>query len=161
MFLPVSYILASTDNPLTSQRICTAVLSMFMSENLKLREQRSEDTTDFLAGQLEESKRKLDQQDAQLAAFKGKYLGQLPTDEQRNLEMLTATRTRLESLNQELSQAQQQKIIQESALCSDVSEDTHDVGGCEPQRHAARAYDSAGAIGVAAIEIYRRSSGCS
>ena len=38
---------------------------------------------------------KLDQQDAQLADFKGKYLGQLPTDEQRNLEMLTATRTRL------------------------------------------------------------------
>ena len=34
----------------------------------------------------------------------------------RNLEMLTATRTRLETLNQELSQAQQQKIIQESAL---------------------------------------------
>jgi len=30
--------------------------------------------------------------------------------------MLTATRTRLETLNQELSQAQQQKIIQESAL---------------------------------------------
>ena len=89
---------------------------MFMSENLKLREQRSEGTTDFLAGQLEESKRKLDEQDAQLAEFKGKYLGQLPTDEQRNLEMLTATRTRLETLNQELSQAQQQKIIQESAL---------------------------------------------
>jgi polysaccharide chain length determinant protein (PEP-CTERM system associated) len=110
------YIKASANSARTAQQVCTEILSMFMSENLKLREQRSEGTTDFLAGQLEESKRKLDQQDAQLAAFKGKYLGQLPTDEQRNLEMLTATRTRLESLNQELSQAQQQKIIQESAL---------------------------------------------
>lgn len=110
------YITASADSARTAQQVCTEILSMFMTENLKLREQRSAGTTDFLAGQLEESKRKLDEQDAQLAAFKGKYLGQLPTDEQPNLEMLTATRTRLEALNQELSQAQQQKIIQESAL---------------------------------------------
>ena len=110
------YITASADSAKTAQQVCTEILSMFMTENLKLREQRSEGTTDFLAGQLEEAKHKLDEQDAQLADFKGKYLGQLPTDEQRNLEMLTATRTRLETVNQELSQAQQQKIIQESAL---------------------------------------------
>ncbi len=110
------YITASADSARTAQQVCTEILSMFMSENLKLREQRAAGTTDFLSGQLEESKRKLDEQDAQLAAFKSKYLGQLPTDEKPNLEMLTATRTRLETLNQELSQAQQQKIIQESAL---------------------------------------------
>ena len=110
------YITASADSAKTAQEVCTEILSMFMEENLKLREQRSAGTTEFLSGQLEESKRKLDEQDKQLADFKGKYLGQLPTDEQPNLEMLTATRTRLETLNQELSQAQQQKIIQESAL---------------------------------------------
>ena len=110
------YITASADSARTAQQVCTEILSMFMSENLKLREQRSAGTTDFLSGQLEESKRKLDEQDKQLAAFKSQYLGQLPTDEKPNLEMLTATRTRLETLNQELSQAQQQKIIQESAL---------------------------------------------
>jgi polysaccharide chain length determinant protein (PEP-CTERM system associated) len=110
------YITASADSARTAQEVCTDILSMFMEENLKLREQRAAGTTDFLAGQLEESKRKLDIHDAQLAEFKGKYLGQLPTDEQPNLEMLTTTRTRLETLNQELSQAQQQRIIQESAL---------------------------------------------
>jgi polysaccharide chain length determinant protein (PEP-CTERM system associated) len=110
------YITATADSGRTAQQVCTEILSMFMAENLKLRQQRAAGTTEFLSDQLAESKRKLDEHDAQLADFKGKYLGQLPTDEQRNLEMLTATRTRLETLNQELSQAQQQKIIQESAL---------------------------------------------
>jgi polysaccharide chain length determinant protein (PEP-CTERM system associated) len=110
------YITASGETAQVAQQVCTEILSMFMSENLKLRQQRAAGTTEFLSGQLEESKRKLDEHDAKLAEFKGKYLGQLPTDEQRNLEMLTATRTQLEALNQELSQAQQQKIIQESSL---------------------------------------------
>lgn len=87
-----------------------------MAENVKVRVQSAEDTTEFLAGQLEESKGKLDAQDAKLAEFQEKYLGQLPSDEARNLQMLTATRTRLEAVNQELSLAQQQKIVQESTL---------------------------------------------
>jgi polysaccharide chain length determinant protein (PEP-CTERM system associated) len=110
------YITASGESAQIAQQVCTEILSMFMAENLKLRQQRAAGTTEFLSGQLEESKRKLDEHDAKLAEFKGKYLGQLPTDEQRNLEMLTSTRTRLEALNQELGQAQQQKIIQESSL---------------------------------------------
>ena len=112
------YITASSDSAQKAQQICTEILSMFMDENLKLRQQRAAGTTEFLSEQLQESKRKLDEHDAQLAEFKGKYLGQLPSDEQRNLELLTSTRTRLEALNQELSQAQQQKIIQESAIAN-------------------------------------------
>ena len=55
---------------------------MFMAENVKVREQRAAGTTEFLAGELEDSKRKLDAQDAKLAEFKNKYMGQLPTDQQ-------------------------------------------------------------------------------
>jgi len=110
------YITAKSDTAQSAQQVCTEILSMFMEENLKLRQQRAAGTTQFLSEQLQESKRKLDEHDAQLAEFKGKYLGQLPSDEQRNLEMLTSARTRLETLNQEVSQAQQQKIIQESAI---------------------------------------------
>jgi len=110
------YITATAESAQKAQQICTDILSMFMEENVKLRQKRAAGTTEFLSEQLRESKRKLDEHDAQLAEFKGKYLGQLPSDEQRNLELLTSTRARLEALNQALSQAQQQKIIEESAL---------------------------------------------
>ena len=126
------YITAKSDSSRTAQQICTQILSMFMEENLKLRQQRAAGTTEFLSEQLKESKRKLDEHDAQLAEFKGKYLGQLPSDEQRNLELLTSTRTRLETLNQEVSQAQQQRIIQESAISQLSAKGATTSGSVEP-----------------------------
>ena len=110
------YITASADSAAKAKQVCSDILDMFMQENLKLRQQRAVGTTEFLSEQLQESKLKLDKLDAQLADFKQKYIGQLPSDEQRNLELLTSTRTRLEAVNQEVSQVQQQKIIQESEL---------------------------------------------
>ncbi len=115
------YITASADNAQTAQQVCTEILSLFMAENLKVRQQRAEGTTEFLAAQLDESKRTLDEHDAKLADFKKRYLGKLPTDEQRNLEMLTATRTQLEAVTQDLGQLQQQKIIQESMLSQQLN----------------------------------------
>lgn len=110
------YIIAEASSAHTAQDVCSQILSMFMDENLKVRQQQAAGTTAFLSDQLEESKRKLDAQDARLAEFKRRYFGQLPSDEQRNLEMLNSTRTRLEAVTQELSTAQQQKIVQESLL---------------------------------------------
>jgi polysaccharide chain length determinant protein (PEP-CTERM system associated) len=126
------YIMASADTAQTAQQVCTEILSMFMEENLKARQQRAEGTTDFLTAQLDESKRALDDHDAKLAEFKRKYLGKLPTDEQRNLEMLTATRARLEAVNLELSQAQQQKIIQQSMLSQQVNSRKSVPSGASP-----------------------------
>ncbi len=126
------YITAKAQSARSAQQICAQILAMFMEENLKLRQQRAAGTTEFLAGQLRESKRKLDEHDAQLAEFKGKYLGQLPSDEQRNLELLTSTRTRLETLNQEVSQAQQQRIIQESAISQLSAKGSTTPSGVEP-----------------------------
>jgi len=53
-----------------AQQVCTTITSMFIDENVHLRQQHSEDTTQFLAQQLTDAKSKLDEQDAKLAAFK-------------------------------------------------------------------------------------------
>jgi polysaccharide chain length determinant protein (PEP-CTERM system associated) len=115
------YITASTDDAHTAQDVCSEVLSMFMAENLKIRQQRAAGTTAFLVQQLADSKQQLDARDAKLAEFKRKYIGQLPADEQRNLEILTSTRTRLEAVTQDINQAQQQKLIQESMLAQQLA----------------------------------------
>src|SRR5216684_4262931 len=67
-----------------AQQICTEITSMFMEQNLRLRQQQAEDTTKFLAKQLDEAKGKLDEQDAKLAAFQIRYIGELPEDEHTN-----------------------------------------------------------------------------
>jgi polysaccharide chain length determinant protein (PEP-CTERM system associated) len=104
------------NNPQTAQQICTEITSMFMQQNTREREQQAAQTTTFLSEQLEEAKRKLDDQDQRLAAFKRQYLGSLPEEEQTNLNLLTGMNSQLEANVQALSRAQQDKTFNESLL---------------------------------------------
>ncbi len=113
---PGFYISFTADNPKLAQDICAEITSLFMEENLKLREERAVGTTDFLASQLEESKRNLDEQDAKLAAFQRTYIGQLPGQEQVNMSMLTTLKSQLDSATAALNRAQQDKLYTESLL---------------------------------------------
>jgi polysaccharide chain length determinant protein (PEP-CTERM system associated) len=115
------YISVNADRPDTARGICSDVLSMFIVESSHIRQQQAEDTTEFLSGQLAESKKKLDQDDAALAAFKQQYMGQLPSDETRNLQMLTSIGTQLDVVSQALAQAEQQKIFQESLIAQQLT----------------------------------------
>lgn len=114
--LPGFFISFTAGNGQLAQRVCAEITSMFIEENLRSREQRSQGTTEFLANSLAESKRKLDETDAKLAEFKGHYFGSLPGQEQSNISILTGLNTQLESINQALSRAQQDKAYAESLL---------------------------------------------
>jgi polysaccharide chain length determinant protein (PEP-CTERM system associated) len=110
------YVSVDADSPQTARQVCTEVLSMFIQENLNARSKRAQDTTEFLAGQLDDAKHKLDDTDQKLAEFKTKYVGRLPTDEQSNLQMLSTASSRLDAVNEAIGQAQQQKVVQSSLL---------------------------------------------
>jgi polysaccharide chain length determinant protein (PEP-CTERM system associated) len=114
--LPGFYVDVTFDNPQTAQQICTEITSMFMQQNTREREQQAVSTTSFLSGQLDEAKRKLDDQDQRLATFKRQYLGSLPEEEQTNLNLLTGMNSQLEANVQALSRAQQDKTFNESLL---------------------------------------------
>jgi polysaccharide chain length determinant protein (PEP-CTERM system associated) len=114
--LPGFYVSVVFENPQTAQQICTEITSMFMQQNTREREQQAVQTTDFLTGQLDEAKRKLDEQDQKLAAFKRQYLGSLPEEEQTNLNVLSGLNGQLEANVQALSRAQQDKTFNESLL---------------------------------------------
>ncbi len=64
---------------------------MFIEQSLSVRQQHSEDTTQFLSQQLADAKAKLDEQDATLAAFKSRHSGSLPDEEQTNMNLLTGS----------------------------------------------------------------------
>lgn len=114
--LPGFHIAFTADDPRVAQQVCAEITSMFMEENLKLREQRAQGTTDFLSKQLEDAKGKLDEQDAKLAEFKRQHIGQLPGQEQVNLSLAMGFTTQLDAATQALSRAQQDKVYLESLL---------------------------------------------
>ncbi len=114
--LPGFTISFTGDNPRLAQQICTEITSMFIEENLRNRETRSQGTTDFLAKQLEDAKQKLDEQDSKLATLKQRYIGQLPGQEQVNMNMLLGANTQLDAVTQQLTRAQQDKVYLQSLL---------------------------------------------
>jgi polysaccharide chain length determinant protein (PEP-CTERM system associated) len=136
----------TASDPKVAQQVCSLVTSMFIEENLKVREQRAESTTDFLSKQLDESKRKLDEQDAALAKFKSAQAGKLPGQEQTNLSLLSGFTTQLDGVNQAISRAQQEKTFVESTLSQQLAawrqnsvSETTDIQKIQDQLNAARA----------------------
>jgi len=99
-----------------AQQICTEITSFFMQQNVLIRERRAEDTTQFLTKQLNESKRKLDEQDARLADFQRRYMGELPDQMQTNFSLLTGLASQLEATSQALNRAQQDKMFIQNQL---------------------------------------------
>jgi len=118
---PGFHVNVSFDDPQTAQRICSEVTTMFLQESAKYTETQGTLTTEFLDKQLEESKRKLDEQDGKLAEFKNKYMGSLPDNEQANLGLLTTLNSQLDAHTQAVSRAQQDKAVNESLLASQLA----------------------------------------
>ncbi len=131
--LPGFYVNVTANDGRLAQEICAEVTSMFMEENLRLRQEQAEDTTQFLSKQLEGAKAKLDEQDEKLAVFKRRYIGGLPEDEQTNLGLLTGLNTQLDTANQALSRAQQDKSFTESMLSQQMAAWQASQSGHNPQ----------------------------
>jgi polysaccharide chain length determinant protein (PEP-CTERM system associated) len=111
----------TASSPREAQAVCAGVASIILDENLKDREAVAQNTTDFLARQVEDAKRDLDAQDSKLAAFKKQYIGQLPGDSDNNLKLLMGLNSQLDANTQNLNRAQQDKAYTESMLAQQLA----------------------------------------
>src|SRR3989454_11731103 len=82
-------------DPDTVAKVTNTLASLFVQENLRLRERQAAGTAEFLRVQLEGTKRKLDQEERRLSEFKEQHLGELP-------EQTAVNQTTLIRLNAEL-----------------------------------------------------------
>jgi polysaccharide chain length determinant protein (PEP-CTERM system associated) len=113
---PGFHISVKMNDPQLAQQICTEITSLFIEQNINIRINEVNTTTDFLTKQLADARTNLDQQDAKLAQFKRQYLGSLPDEQQANLGLLTTYNSQLDVATQNLSRAQQDKTFNESML---------------------------------------------
>ncbi len=114
----VSY---TSNNPRLAQEICAGLTDIMLNVNFKDRAQAAQGTTEFLGRQVQEAKATLDAQDSQLAAFKARYVGQLPGDEDNNLKILMGMNSQLDANTQTLGRAQQDKAYAESMLAQQIA----------------------------------------
>jgi polysaccharide chain length determinant protein (PEP-CTERM system associated) len=131
--LPGFTISVTFGEPARAQEICSTVTSMFLEENLRLRQHQAQETTDFLTTQLESAKSKMDEQDAKLATFQRTHLGSLPDDQAANMNMLGGLATQLDAATQALTRAQQDKTFAESSLAEQLATWRATLSGANPE----------------------------
>jgi uncharacterized protein involved in exopolysaccharide biosynthesis len=131
--MPGFFVAFEAQDPRIAQQVCADITDLFMTEDINAREQSAEGTSDFLKQQLDDAKRKLDEQDAKLAAFQEKYLGRLPGEETSNAQTLQTLTTQLDAATQALNRMQQN----ETFIQAMISQEERQTQGTEPVTVAA------------------------
>ena len=106
----------SAGDPHLAQQVTAELTGLFISENLKMRQQESEGTTDFLEKQLEDARQSLSEQEAKVRQFESEHGGALPAQEQSNLQILAGLQSQLQSDQDALNTAKQQRVYLQALL---------------------------------------------
>ena len=106
----------SASDPHIAQRVTSELTSLFINENLEVRQQMSEDTTKFLEDQLEAARKNLSEQEEKIREFKGQHVGELPTQTGSNLEILSGLQSQLQADQDALNVAKQQRVYLQTLI---------------------------------------------
>jgi len=97
-------------DPELAASVCNKLASLFIEENLKVREQQAEGTTEFLDRELIRVKKQLEEQETILRKFKEKHIGALPEQLDANLRSLDRLQLQYQALTNSLENAKERKI---------------------------------------------------
>src|SRR2546422_3062997 len=107
-------------DPATVAKVTNTLASLFVEENLKLRQRQAAGTAKFLRVELEEMKKKLDKEERRLSEFKERHLGELPEQTAVNLTTLGRLNSELrlnkENQTRTLEWLERQKLAGQLAL---------------------------------------------
>jgi succinoglycan biosynthesis transport protein ExoP len=106
----------SSHDPRVAQQVTSELTNLFISENLELRQQKSEDTTKFLESQLETARQALAEQEEKVRVYKDQHPGELPTQLGSNLQILAGLQAQLQNEEEGLNAARQQNAYLQSML---------------------------------------------
>jgi polysaccharide biosynthesis transport protein len=103
-------------DPELTQRVTNKLATAFIAQNSKIRETRAEDTSAFLATQLEQSQTRLKAVEERLRKMKEAYMGRLPEQTQANLAMVAGLRQQQESTAMSLRSEQDRLAMLERQI---------------------------------------------
>jgi succinoglycan biosynthesis transport protein ExoP len=106
----------SSRDPHVAQQVTSQLTNLFISENLEVRQQQSEDTTNFLEDRLETARKALSDQEEKVREFKGQHVGELPEQVTSNLQILAGLQAQLQTEQDALNTAKQQRVYLETLV---------------------------------------------
>jgi polysaccharide biosynthesis transport protein len=111
-------------NPTVVALVANQLGNFFIDENLRSRETQAQGTSEFLQTQLDEAKRRLEDQEAKLSEYKLKYNGELPQQEAALIATISQLQVRLQGINDSIERAEQNQRLLDSSLASARASET-------------------------------------
>ena len=96
--------------------VTNKLASLFIEENLKLREQQAQGTTEFLYVELNATKAKLEEQEKVVTQFKKQFMNELPEHRDANIKVLEQLQLQYQRVSDNLRGAQDRKLIVQKQL---------------------------------------------
>jgi polysaccharide chain length determinant protein (PEP-CTERM system associated) len=112
-FFTISYI---GRDPRVVTMVTNKLASLFIEENLKLREQQAQGTSDFLSIELNATRAKLEEQEGAITLFKKKHMAELPEQREANFKILEQLQLQSMKVSDNLKAAQDRKLIIQKQL---------------------------------------------
>ena len=124
----------SARDPHLAQKVTSELTNLFINENVEVRQQQSEDTTQFLETQLETARNALSEQEERIRQFKGQHVGEMPAQQTSNLAILNGLQSQLQNAEDALNTAKQQRIYLQTLIDQyRTMQGTVSTGGDTPQ----------------------------
>src|ERR1700683_357883 len=98
----------SDHKPKNAQRITNELASFFVSERMKSKEQTEQESNQYLQSELESALKDVKEKEQALTDFRQRYTGQLPVDEQLNVQSLVRLQAQLEMNQQAVARAREE-----------------------------------------------------
>jgi polysaccharide chain length determinant protein (PEP-CTERM system associated) len=98
-------------DPVKAANTANRIAELFIQENLKLREDQAQGTSSFLESELAQTKARLEQQEAKIAAFKQIHMGDLPEQRDTNLQAVGQLQDKLEINMEATDKVETRKIF--------------------------------------------------
>ena len=122
----VSY---DSPNPRTAMQVADRLANMFVNENMQDRASLADSTSQFLQSQLEDAKRRLQESEKRVETFKLLNTGQLPNQQQTNMQMLQVTQTQIQSNEDAIARERDQLSVLESVISESTVGVDQPLGG--------------------------------
>jgi len=103
-------------NPNTVQKVANVLTSLFLSENLQVRETQAKETSAFLESEMEKIKEKLANLEARVAGFKNEHINELPDLLQLNLQSLDRIEREFSLAKEQLRNLNERKVYYQTQL---------------------------------------------
>jgi succinoglycan biosynthesis transport protein ExoP len=99
----------SAESPELARDVDSELTTLFIDEDARVHQRLSEATTSSLENDLAEARKNMEEQEAKVATFEARHMGDLPSQLTSNVQTLSSLQSQLQNTQQALDAARQQK----------------------------------------------------